>query len=162
MSRDFVALLSVIGRVHSWRWVARGRLASRLAAGRPPLVLDKAPVDEEEVRLALNTYPKIMPYHPRPSTLQALLSLLPETSSEATLLTLRKLLNLSVLRHRNDPRDARLLAPFVPAFANLMSAGPSDDVNNTMERSISRCRPWVWCIWGGLFLNAALGLHLLG
>jgi hypothetical protein len=54
------------------------------------------------------------------------------------------------------------LAPFVPAFAELMSKGPSDDNNDTMERSISRCRPWVWCIWGGLFLNAALGLRLVG
>ena len=54
------------------------------------------------------------------------------------------------------------LAPFVPAFADLMSNGPTDENNSAMERSIGRCRPWVWCIWGGLFLNAALGLHLLG
>lgn len=54
------------------------------------------------------------------------------------------------------------LAPFVPAFADLMASGPSDDNNSAMERSIGRCRPWVWCIWAGLFLNAALGLHLIG
>ena len=54
------------------------------------------------------------------------------------------------------------LAPFVSAFADLMTHGPSEDNNSTMERSIARCRPWVWCIWGGLFVNAALGLHIVG
>lgn len=54
------------------------------------------------------------------------------------------------------------LAPFVPAFGDLMANGPSEENNSAMERSIGRCRPWVWCIWAGLFLNAALGLHLLG
>lgn len=54
------------------------------------------------------------------------------------------------------------LKPFVPAFARMMSAGASEESNATMEQSISRCRPWVWCIWGGLFVNAAAGLHLIG
>jgi hypothetical protein len=54
------------------------------------------------------------------------------------------------------------LTPFVPAFADLMANGPDEENNSAMERSISRCRPWVWCIWGGLFINAALGLRLLG
>jgi hypothetical protein len=54
------------------------------------------------------------------------------------------------------------LAPFVPAFGDLMANGPSEENNSAMERSIGRCRPWVWCIWGGLFINAALGIHLIG
>ncbi|MEP5567251.1 MAG: hypothetical protein ABJN62_05395 [Halioglobus sp.] len=54
------------------------------------------------------------------------------------------------------------LAPFVPAFADLMANGPSEQSNSAMEQSIARCRPWVWCIWGGLFVNAALGLRLVG
>ena len=54
------------------------------------------------------------------------------------------------------------LAPFVPAFTRMMTEGPSDDSNTAMESSIARCRRWVWCIWGGLFINAAAGLHLLG
>ncbi|KAA1193408.1 hypothetical protein F0M18_06110 [Pseudohalioglobus sediminis] len=52
------------------------------------------------------------------------------------------------------------LAPFAPAFVELISEGPSDRVNTTLERIVGRCRPWVWAIWSGLFLNAALGLHL--
>lgn len=54
------------------------------------------------------------------------------------------------------------LGPFVPAFADMMSNGASEQSNRAMSASIGRCRPWVWCIWAGLFLNAALGLHLLG
>ena len=53
------------------------------------------------------------------------------------------------------------LKPFVPALVSLMSDGPSDELNDTLERSVGRCRPWVWAIWAGLFLNAALGVHLL-
>lgn len=54
------------------------------------------------------------------------------------------------------------LKPFLPAFAEMMSSGASDANNNAMQQSIARCRPWVWCIWGGLFINAALGSRLLG
>lgn len=54
------------------------------------------------------------------------------------------------------------LKPFVPAFVKLMTEGPSDEVNNTMAASVGRCRPFVWAIWLGLFVNAALGLHLIG
>lgn len=53
------------------------------------------------------------------------------------------------------------LKPFVPAFTRMMTEGASDETNTTMRRSIQRCRPFVWCIWGGLFLNAAIGLHLI-
>jgi hypothetical protein len=54
------------------------------------------------------------------------------------------------------------LKPFVPAFTQMLTDGASAQSNKTMKDSIQRCRPLVWCIWGGLFLNAALGLHLLG
>ena len=54
------------------------------------------------------------------------------------------------------------LKPFVPAFGTMMSEGASRETDGTMALSISRCRPWVWCIWGGLFLNAALGTRLIG
>ena len=53
------------------------------------------------------------------------------------------------------------LKPFVPAFLDLQAQGPSDDLNTTLERSVNRCRPWVWAIWLGLFVNAAIGVHLL-
>lgn len=53
------------------------------------------------------------------------------------------------------------LKPFVPAFTDLMSNGPSEENNSAMKNSIGRCRPWVWCIWAGLFINAALGIHLI-
>ncbi|HCS27969.1 MAG TPA: hypothetical protein DIW43_10980, partial [Spongiibacteraceae bacterium] len=53
------------------------------------------------------------------------------------------------------------LKPFVPAFVKLMSEGPSEPVNAAMRDSVARCRPFVWTIWAGLFLNAAIGLHLI-
>jgi len=54
------------------------------------------------------------------------------------------------------------LKPFVPAFGDLMTNGPNDSNNSIMENSIGRCRPYVWLIWAGLFINAALGTHLIG
>ncbi len=54
------------------------------------------------------------------------------------------------------------LKPFVPAFTRMMTEGASTETNTAMANSIGRCRPFVWCIWAGLFVNAALGLHLLG
>lgn len=54
------------------------------------------------------------------------------------------------------------LKPFVPAFVKLMSEGPSESVNAAMRDSVARCQPFVWTIWAGLFLNAAIGLHLVG
>ena len=53
------------------------------------------------------------------------------------------------------------LKPFVPAFTRMLTEGASIESNKAMKDSIGRCRPFVWCIWGGLFLNAAIGLHLL-
>ena len=54
------------------------------------------------------------------------------------------------------------LKPFVPAFGEMMSHGASEATDRAMAGAIGRCRPWVWCIWGGLFVNAALGIHLIG
>jgi hypothetical protein len=53
------------------------------------------------------------------------------------------------------------LKPFVPAFVSLVSEGPSEQANAVLAQSVNRCRPWVWAIWLGLFLNAAIGVHLL-
>lgn len=53
------------------------------------------------------------------------------------------------------------LKPFVAAFGQLMTQGSSADVEQTLDRSLGRCRPAVYLIWAGLIANAALGLHLL-
>lgn len=54
------------------------------------------------------------------------------------------------------------LKPFVPAFGVMMSQGATDESNQIMADSIGRCRPFVWTIWAGLALSAALGVHLIG
>ena len=53
------------------------------------------------------------------------------------------------------------LKPFPGAFGAIMSGGPNEDANRVMALSVQRCRPFVWMIWGGLFLNTALGIHLV-
>jgi len=53
------------------------------------------------------------------------------------------------------------LRPFGPAFGAVMAGHDLDQANATLRTCIARCRPWVWCIWAGLFINAALGLHLI-
>jgi hypothetical protein len=53
------------------------------------------------------------------------------------------------------------LKPFVPAFTRLMQDGPSDEINDILEASVQRSRPFVAIIWLGLFLSAALGVHLI-
>jgi hypothetical protein len=53
------------------------------------------------------------------------------------------------------------LKPFGPAFARLMSEGPSMEVNATISTSLARCRPWVYAIWVGLLVAAVLSLRLL-
>jgi hypothetical protein len=52
------------------------------------------------------------------------------------------------------------LRPFVIAFAQMMTSGSSAESNFAMTTSLAEVRPWVWLIWAGLFVNAALGLHL--
>ena len=54
------------------------------------------------------------------------------------------------------------LKPFIPAFGQMMANGASEATDSAMEQSIGRCRPYVWLIWAGLFINAALGIHLIG
>lgn len=54
------------------------------------------------------------------------------------------------------------LKPFGPAFASMLTEGQSPASDQAMQQSIARCRPFVWAIWAGLFINAALGLHLIG
>ncbi|WND03552.1 hypothetical protein QGN29_04090 [Temperatibacter marinus] len=54
------------------------------------------------------------------------------------------------------------LRPFMVAWGSLMTSGPTDAVNAAISGSIAKARPYVWAIWIGLFVNAALGLHLIG
>ena len=53
------------------------------------------------------------------------------------------------------------LKPFVPAFASLVANGPNNALDDTLEGSLARCRPYVMGIWLGLFVNAAIGMRLL-
>ena len=53
------------------------------------------------------------------------------------------------------------LKPFAPAFAALVAEGPSDQRNDVLEQSLARCLPYVWAIWLGLLVNAAIGVRLL-
>lgn len=53
------------------------------------------------------------------------------------------------------------LKPFAPAFAALVAEGPSERRNEVLERSLALCRPYVWAIWLGLLVNAAIGVRLL-
>lgn len=53
------------------------------------------------------------------------------------------------------------IKPFVAAFGQMMSSGATPELNQTMRSSLGQVRPYVWYIWAGLFVNAALGLRLL-
>ncbi len=53
------------------------------------------------------------------------------------------------------------LKPFVVAFGRLMGEGPSPEINHTLSATLQKVRPWVFLIWVGLFVNAAIGVHLL-
>jgi len=52
------------------------------------------------------------------------------------------------------------LEPFVAAFGQLMAGGATAEVNRAMTASLQRVLPWVWLIWLGLLLNAAIGLRV--
>ncbi|WNC72160.1 hypothetical protein RGQ13_18870 [Thalassotalea psychrophila] len=54
-----------------------------------------------------------------------------------------------------------MLKPFVPAFMQMMKDGPNDEIDAVMQGSINRVRPFVYFIWFGLIVNAALGMHLI-
>jgi hypothetical protein len=53
------------------------------------------------------------------------------------------------------------LKPFVAAFGQLLSQGPSSEINTAMVNALRSVRPLVYLIWIGLLLNAALGIHLI-
>ena len=52
----------------------------------------------------------------------------------------------------------RELKPFGPAFGKLMTTGSTPDVEKAIVGSIRRCEPYVYAIWGLVFLAAALGV----
>ncbi len=52
----------------------------------------------------------------------------------------------------------RALLPFGPAFGHLVTQGSTPDVESAILRSIKRCEPWVYGIWGMVILAAALGV----
>ena len=54
------------------------------------------------------------------------------------------------------------LSKFTPAFINLMQGKDIDNANVIMTKRMSNCMPYVYGIWIGTTLNAALGLHLIG
>jgi hypothetical protein len=53
------------------------------------------------------------------------------------------------------------LKPFAIAYADMLKNGASDDSNNAMVSHMGTARCFVWLIWLGLFLNAALGLRVI-
>jgi len=55
----------------------------------------------------------------------------------------------------------RCITEFVPAWIELQSKGPSDQVNAVIAKSINGCKPYVHAIWIGLLFNAAIGIHLI-
>ncbi|MGK0499269.1 MAG: hypothetical protein ACJAYG_000905 [Oceanicoccus sp.] len=54
------------------------------------------------------------------------------------------------------------LEPFIVAFGKMMREGASDEGNAIIEVALHSVHPWVYAIWAGLLINAALGVHLLG
>ncbi|WP_448212064.1 hypothetical protein [Colwellia sp. MEBiC06753] len=54
-----------------------------------------------------------------------------------------------------------MLKPFVPAFMLMIKDGPNEQVDQTLNASLRRVRPFVYLIWLGLIINAALGIHLI-
>jgi len=52
----------------------------------------------------------------------------------------------------------RELRPFGPAFGQLMTTGSTPEVEKAIVGSIRRCEPYVYAIWGLVFLAALLGV----
>lgn len=52
----------------------------------------------------------------------------------------------------------RELKPFGPAFGQLMTTGSTPEVEKAIVGSIRRCEPYVYAIWGLVFLAAVLGV----
>lgn len=55
----------------------------------------------------------------------------------------------------------RGLRPFGPAFAALAQNRATDADNAAIRGSLASTRPFVVCIWIGLLINTALGVHLI-
>ena len=53
------------------------------------------------------------------------------------------------------------LKPFATAYIGMVTDGPSDERNAAMIAHMSVVRRYVWVIWVGLFVNTALGLHVV-
>ena len=53
------------------------------------------------------------------------------------------------------------LKPFTIAYVGMVTDGPSDERNADMITHMSIVRRYVWVIWIGLFVNTALGLHVI-
>lgn len=53
------------------------------------------------------------------------------------------------------------LKPFAKAWVKLVTEGASHEVNQALNTHMAVCRRYVWIIWFGLFLNAALGVRLI-
>lgn len=54
------------------------------------------------------------------------------------------------------------LGPLIGAWGALQNKGASPEGDAVIRSSLNRCLPFVWGIWLGLLINAALGLHLIG
>ena len=53
------------------------------------------------------------------------------------------------------------LKPFAIAYTSMVNEGASDAGNAAMITHMGVVRRYVWVIWIGLFMNAALGLHVI-
>lgn len=53
------------------------------------------------------------------------------------------------------------LAKFKPAFVDLVTDNVKENTNSIIKRRMDNCLPYVYGIWIGVLLNAALGLHLI-
>ena len=56
----------------------------------------------------------------------------------------------------------RMLLPFGPAFAHLVTTGSTPEVEQRILGSIRRCEPWVYAIWALVLAAAALGVFKPG
>ena len=53
------------------------------------------------------------------------------------------------------------LKPFALAYVQMVTEGATAKTNDAMRHHLAVCRRYVWVIWIGLFVNAALGLRLV-
>lgn len=54
-----------------------------------------------------------------------------------------------------------MLKPFVPDFVEMMQKGPNPEVDQRLQNTLTKVRPFVYLIWVGLIVNAAIGMHLI-